>query len=99
MLNMKQPAHSASVDEKGKAINPLVWRPQLSTFTHRVMNHECELLDAPTDTLLCERCISDQKKEKSGGCRVYSKPIKRTILKCFTGTIYVHSKNPSLDLF
>lgn len=56
---MEQPAQSSSVDEKGKAINPLVWKPELSTFTHRVMNHACELLDAPADILLCERCISD----------------------------------------
>lgn len=58
-LATEQPAQSASADEKGKAINPLVRRPELSTFTHRVMNHECELSDAPADTLLCERCISD----------------------------------------
>lgn len=62
-LAMGQPAQSASVDEKGKATNPLVWRPQLSTFTHRVMNHECELSSAPADTLLCEWCISDQKRK------------------------------------
>lgn len=62
-LAMEQPAQSASVDEKGKAINPLVRRPQLSTFTHRVMNHECELLDAPADTLLYERCTSDRKRK------------------------------------
>lgn len=29
--------------QKGKAINPLVQRPQRSTFTHRVMNHELTL--------------------------------------------------------
>lgn len=48
---MEKPAQSSSAHEKGKAINPLVWRPELSTFTHRVMNHECELSDAPADTL------------------------------------------------
>jgi len=54
---------SASVYGKGKAINPLVQRPEISTFTHRVMNHECELLDALADTLLCEQCTADLKRK------------------------------------
>lgn len=83
--------------QRRPSTNPLVRRPKPSAFTHKVMNHEHELLDAP---IVCYRNSAFQtEREKSEDCRVYSKPIKITTLKCFSGTIYVNSKNPSLDLF
>lgn len=46
-------AHTVCISgPKSQSINPLVSRPELSAFTHEVMNHEGELSDAPTDTLL-----------------------------------------------
>lgn len=91
-------AHTFCISKQRRpSTNPLVRRPKPSTFTHKVMNHEHELLDAP---IVCYRNGAFQtEREKSEDWRVYSKPIKRTTLKCFGGTIYVNSKNPSLDLF